>query len=108
MTKNSNYDSPHSGNGGVGNTSQDLHNQRQMKSDYQKYVERNYKSGGSGSTSGGGNSRESMVYIKKNHFYPNKVKHNISDMTDQENLHSIHDEKSSMFYTAKVRVLDEI
>lgn len=102
MNKNSTYDSPHSGNGGMTNTSQDLHNQRQMKSDYQKYVERNYKSGGSGSTSGGGQSRESMIYMKKNNFYPHKVKHNISDMTDQENIHSIHDDKSSMFYTTKV------
>lgn len=102
MHKSSNYDSPHSGNGKLFISYSEQHNPRHIKSNYHKYAERNYKSGGSGSTSGGGHSMEGMMYIKKANFYPNKVKHNVSDMTDQENIHSINEDKESMFYPTKV------
>lgn len=82
-----------------------------MKSSYHKYVERNYKSGGSGSNgthnSGGGHSMENMVYVKKNQFYP-RTKLNVSDMTEQENMHSINEDKESVFHSGNVSLYSKI
>jgi hypothetical protein len=72
--------------------------QAHLKSNYHKLADRNYRSGGSGSTSGGGASMDKMQYNKAQ-FYPKK-KLNVSDMTEQENL--MHEDKESVFYSAQV------
>ena len=62
-------------------------------------MEKNYRSGGSGSTSGG-TSVDGVNYFK-NQFYP-RVKLNVSDMTEQISIHHPQDENESIFYQVKV------
>lgn len=77
----------------------DQQSHHQLKSNYNKYVEKNYRSGGSGSTSGG-TSVDGVNYFK-NQFYP-RVKLNISDMTDQMSIQHPSDRPESIFYQVQV------
>ena len=102
---NVNYDSPHSGSGKLLKfhnfwEGMEHHQNLQLKKNYNKLADKQYRSGGSGSTSGG-TSMEGMQYFK-NQYYP-RMNLNVSDVTDQQNVHSMQDDKDSVFYSAQVR-----
>jgi len=99
-TQNANYDSPNSGNGNFTLIILGVEHQSQiLKKNYQKFVEKNYRSG-SGSTSGG-TSIEGIQYMKNmginegggSHQYYTKPKLNVSDITEQ-NVQSMHEDDS--------------
>lgn len=67
-----------------------------MIKNYHKFVDRSYRSGGSGSH-GGGKSMENIQHVK-NQYYP-KPKLNMSDINDPQVMQSIHEDT----YSSKAR-----
>ena len=60
--------------------------QLQLKQNYHKFVDRSYRSGGSGSTSGG-KSMENMPYFKNQYYQRTKL--NVSNVGEPSSMHSI-------------------
>lgn len=86
--QNINYDSPLSGGGKdiIINFIDPQHPQLQLKQNYHKFVDRSYRSGESGSTSGG-KSMENIPYFKNQYYQRKKL--NASNANEPGSMHSI-------------------